>query len=351
VDSIREICSLIGLIAALVYTVMTALPTATSWDEYEITDWHFQSVTAEDWTTHKDTLQWNSDEGRSMQSSAGTGIAVGKYGCQIKLHNDQPLDEPMSVYLGGLYGRATVWLMVNIVMSSLVLLSVSTLTQLKKAGDSEAMEVPDLSLEKWWKVMRFVVVAMIGVLVLGCMLSINAVSDTYYIKWPQPWLKNLCVDQGWVPVPCSVEAMEAGNCDADGIYEVFETESFEVFARKYVNGSFVEWHTNFDRKGGKDMVYGGITTSIKNLDPAQASGKGIVKMMIFTVLTVVAAGYAQKLADDKVQKEWKKMDKKVVDEESVAGLNKASTKDGFGFGPTTLQPYDEAGSGEGGAAN
>ena len=88
VDSIREICSLIGLIAALVYTVMTALPTATSWDEYEITDWHFQSVTAEDWTTHKDTLQWSSDEGRSMQSSAGTGIAVGKYGCQIKLDKD-----------------------------------------------------------------------------------------------------------------------------------------------------------------------------------------------------------------------------------------------------------------------
>merc|ERR1719272_583957 len=239
--------------------------------------------------------------------------------------------------------------MIDIVMSSLVLLSVSTLTQLK-IGDGD-MEVPDLSLEKWWKVMRFVVVAMIGVLVLGCMLSINAVSDTYYIKYPQPWLKQLCVDQGWVPVPCSVEAADAGNCDADGIYEVFETESFEVFARKYVNGSFVEWHTNFDRKGGKDMVYGGITTSIKNLDPAQASGKGIVKMFIFTLLTVVAAGYAQKLADDKVQKEWKKMDKKVVDEESVAGLNKASTKDGFGFGPTTLQPYDEAGSGEGGAAN
>merc|ERR1719272_1920457 len=228
--------------------------------------------------------------------------------------------------------------MIDIVMSSLVLLSVSTLTQLK-IGDGD-MEVPDLSLEKWWKVMRFVVVTMIGVLVLGCLLSINAVSDTYYIKYPQPWLKNLCVDQGWVPVPCSVEAGEAGNCDADGIYEVFETESFEVFARKYVNGSFVKWHTNWDRAFKKEMVYDGITTSTKNLDPAHASGLGILTMCICTLLTVIAAGYAQKRADDSVQKEWKNQGLE-VHEESVDGA-----MSGFGFGSGK---YDEAGSGEGGA--
>jgi len=317
VGSIREICSLVGLVAALVYTVMTALPTATPWNEWEQIDFHFKSASAEEWETVV-LPAWNDDS--NSAPSTGSGIAVGRYGCQV--HPGHP-GVPMSVKLGNLYAGATIWLMVDIILSSLVLLSVSTLTQIKVKGGNGEMAVPDSALEKWWLWMRWIVVAMVGVLIIGASRSINAVSDTYYVKYPQPWLQNLCRDLGWVPIQCTDGSDQL--CDEQG-YEIFETETFEVFARKYVNGSFVKWNTNFDRSFGSALEYGSVRTDINGLDAARQSGSGITIMLGFSALTVFIAGYAQKFADDATKVDWRELTDDIVGPKSATTVSNT-----FGF--------------------
>ena len=316
VGSIREICSLVGLVAALVYTVMTALPTATHWKEWEQIDFHFKTASAAEWETLVEPA-WN--DVTNSAPSIGSGIAVGRYGCQVETGH---LGVPMSVKLGNLYAGATIWLMVDIILSSLVLLSVSTLTQIKVKGGGGEMAVPDSALEKWWLWMRWIVVAMVGVLLLGAGRSINAVSDTYYVKYPQPWLQNLCRDLGWVPIPCTDGS--AQFCDEHD-YEVFETESFEVFARKYVNGSFVKWNSNFARSAARDslLVYGSISTDITGLDGMRQTGTGIFILFGVSFFAVLIAGYAQKFADDATKDDWKEATEDIVGPKSAT--------DNFGF--------------------
>ena len=183
-----------GTVAALLYTVMTALPGAVAWDEFDVVDNHFRSATEAQWVEftgcagtkvaytfpngtdvnvpHWDTKRsskdcsWESprwDKTQGTRFSAYTDpavenpIRIGKYGCQFR--DDNLPWQPMSTRLGNQFSVASTYLMISLVFSVIFTISVNALTQVKEDGDPERdMVVPDDAVEAWFFWGRWIVI-------------------------------------------------------------------------------------------------------------------------------------------------------------------------------------------------
>lgn len=123
-----------GTVAALLYTVMTALPGAVAWDEFDVVDNHFRSATEAQWveftgcaetkvaykfpndtafpTPHWDPKKctwespdWDKTQGTRFSDytdpAVENPIRIGKYGCQYKDDNLpwQPMSTRAGIYI------------------------------------------------------------------------------------------------------------------------------------------------------------------------------------------------------------------------------------------------------------
>ena len=146
----------------------------------------------------------------------------------------------MSVRFGNALSKASLYLELNIYLSVVVIVSVSTLTQLNQGkGDAvsqEGMAVPEAAMETWWSWARWVMIFMALILVLALMLTHGLLNDVYYVKFPQQWLEERCAAAGWTMV------MVMGD---DGLEcETFTTRA-EITACKYEGGHFVEYMNSY----------------------------------------------------------------------------------------------------------
>ena len=122
-ESITEIANNVALIAALLYTVITALPGAITWDELDIVDYHFKSVSKQVWddglgATYRELdadVFGSSGTGASAYTGDGSEfngtVHIGKYGCQFS--TQYPPWQPMSVRLGNEMAATATWLAVR----------------------------------------------------------------------------------------------------------------------------------------------------------------------------------------------------------------------------------------------
>lgn len=306
-DSVVEIANNVGLIAALLYTVVTALPGAITWDELDIVDYHYKSVTKEVWNaglgaTFKDFAH---DQGASEYTGRGTpfesidgngtGIYIGKYGCQ---YSDQyPPWMPMSVRLGNQMAYTGTWLAAAFFLAVLLIISVSSLTRVKRDITATDMEIPEDALEAWYWWARYHIIFMLLCLVWGVTKTLLTLSDVYYLKFPQPWLQNLCKDNGWVPVEDS---------SADGGMAGWEPRDEMPNAIKYVGGRFVKYQSSMLWRGFKKEIKIGdgsdkypltVTGGLEHLDPGRDNGQSPLIILGFIAIGAVILGYAQACAD------------------------------------------------------
>jgi hypothetical protein len=250
-DSVREIANLIGLVAALLFTILTAMPTGLTWDEFETVDRHWQGPSLDQFKNFKDfeiQVKWSKESGQ-WQSETTSDIIIGKYGCQ---YDKQYFGQPMSTRIGNTIGQGTTWLALDIILSMILIVSVSTLARVDLAGDRkikfqedanrEGVEVPETAMKNWWVIGRWVVIFMCLALVWGVVLTNRMLNDVFYVKWPQPWLVTKCKAAGWT------EVLVDGCTDSSDpdCFATFSTQS-EIKAVQYSGGHFVRCSV-FDRR-------------------------------------------------------------------------------------------------------
>lgn len=118
-------------------------------------------------------------------------LPKGKYGCLIRDDKHMPW-YPISARMGNLMSDASTFLLISVILSTIYVISLTTLTKAKTSADSDDMSVPEDSIEAWFFWGRWVVVVTVLSLVYGMLQSINVLADIYYLKFPHPWLEQLC---------------------------------------------------------------------------------------------------------------------------------------------------------------
>lgn len=336
-DSIIEIANNVALIAALLYTVVTALPGAITWDELDIVDYHYKSVSKEVWEGALEATYTSSEDDTSMSgvfgssgkgASAYTGngtdfpeIYIGRYGCQYS--KQYPPWQPMSVRLGNEMAQTGTWLAVSFFLAILLIISISSLTRLKRDTTSAEMEIPEDSLEAWYWWARYHIIGMLGFLILGVGKTLLALSDVYYLKFPQPWLEQLCLDNGWEPV-----VTQDGN---ETSFEFWEPRDEMPNAVKYAGGRFVQYQSSVWRGWTKEITIGNNSTEyptkvteIENIDPGRENGQSpwIIVICIFAGTFIL--GYAQACADSNAKHFYHLMELDRRDEAKAAEAEKSA---------------------------
>jgi len=317
-DSVVEIANNVGVIAALLYTVVTALPGAITWDELDIVDYHFKSVSKEVWTGDGGLGGTYTANGDSTDHSAFTGpgtdypdIYIGKYGCQFS--EDYEPWQPMSVRLGNAMSISATWLASSFFLAVLLIISVSSLTRVKRDVTGTEMEIPEDALEAWYWWARFHLIFMLGCLVLGVVSTLLTLSDTYYLKFPQPWLEKLCYDNGWRPVfqfengteTRDGSAADAGEAGASN----WEPRDEMPNAAKYAGGRFVAYQSSTWRGWTKTITIGETVTDIEHLDPGRENGQSLWIIGGFLAIGCLILGYAQACADSNAKNYFQRLDK------------------------------------------
>jgi hypothetical protein len=335
-DSVREIANLIGLVAALLFTILTAMPTGLTWDEFSIVDQHWQGPSLDQFANAKDFEKEVGWDKNSDRSDTTADIIIGKYGCQ---YNEDYFGQPMSVRIGNTIGQGTTWLALDIILSMILVVSVSTLTRVDLAGDRvitdqtkanrEGVEVPETAMNNWWIIARWVVICMCSALVWGIILTNRVLNDMYYVKWPQYWLVKACKDAGWK------EVLKAGCTDPTDpdCIATFPTR-LEVSTVQYSGGHFIGYQNSFDRSRLKSV--GGLKDGYpaKLQDPMVASGVGYYVIVVITVVVMSLLGYAQLYADmgwrasvaEKDRKYEEQSTEQPYGDEVTIVVNEASTK-------------------------
>jgi hypothetical protein len=135
---------------------------------------------------------------------------------------------------------------------------------------------------------------MVIFLVLGVIQSFNLLNDLYYLKFPQPWLKKVCADHGWVPLI------------KEGEPATFDTRA-EIQAVKYVGGRFVKYTTTYswERFHSTLIKHDDIETDIESLDPLKTNGQAMFILLSSMMLGATFLGYGQACADTNTKEYYK----------------------------------------------
>ena len=272
-DSIVEIANNVGVIAALLYTVVTALPGAITWDELDIVDYHYKSVSEDVWGAGLGATFTTNDKNGDFSAFTGPGtdyadIYIGKYGCQYS--ETYPPWQPMSVRMGNAMSGCATWLASSFFLAVLLIISVSSLTRVKRDTSGPEMEIPEDALEAWYWWARYHVIFMLACLIIGVTSTLLTLSDTYYMKFPQPWLEKLCYDHGWRQVLQYENGTETTDSSAsDANPTSWEPRDEMPNAAKYAGGRFVEYQSSTWRGWTESITIGDITTNIAYLDPGR----------------------------------------------------------------------------------
>ena len=178
---------LLGTIGALAYTVMTAMPTAVDFAEIDAVDKHFGGATADmwkgftqgqhfgdsdfaltntwqnhpnfgdcDWSNGYDHEKcWSSfstfQGGNLTRVSPYTdgSVIIGKYGCAIRTESHMPW-YPISARLGNMMSDASTYLLISVILSTVFVISLTTLSKIKRDPDSQDLEVPEHAVAAWF---------------------------------------------------------------------------------------------------------------------------------------------------------------------------------------------------------
>ena len=54
-ESVREICNMFGLVAALLYTILTAMPSSVTMDELDVMDNHWRGPTFDQFANYTES--------------------------------------------------------------------------------------------------------------------------------------------------------------------------------------------------------------------------------------------------------------------------------------------------------
>ena len=326
VDSLGEIGLLTGTVAALFYTVMTAMPTSVSWDEFDTVDRHWSSGSSADWANFTNgvvgcenvlTLDFDSEKcwkaltpDKAQVTKFSEGIEIGKYGCIVEEDSSMPW-RPVSVRIGNQMSESANWLLFSVVLSVIFVISVQSLSKVPEKIGSMDMAVPEDAIEAWFFYGKWVILASILMLVWGALQAVFVIGDVMYVKFPQPWLETLCEQHGWNPV-----------LDALGNHETFDT-MVEIPAGKYSGGRYVSYvkASSWERWEHEEIVRGDVTTIIRDLDPMAANGKSYWLMGLWIVLGLLFCGYGAACADTQTKEEANKLLNKVAPKETVANPN------------------------------
>lgn len=150
------------------------------------------------------------------------------------------------------------------------------------------MEIPEDSLEAWYWWARYHILGMLAALIWGVTKTLLALSDVYYLKFPQPWLENLCADNGWKPLS------EAGEEEGSSFWEPRDEMPNAV---KYTGGRFVEYQSSVWRGWTKQITIGDgtegyprIITDITGLDPGKENGQSPLVIFVFLCVGTLVLG-------------------------------------------------------------
>jgi hypothetical protein len=104
-------------------------------DELDIIDNHWKGPTPEQFNSlYTETELDGSSIWQRNDAEATSEVFIGLYGCQ---YDEKYLGEPMSVRFGNALSKASLYLELNIYLSVIIIVSVSTLTQLNQGKDAD----------------------------------------------------------------------------------------------------------------------------------------------------------------------------------------------------------------------
>lgn len=155
-------------------------------------------------------------------------LPKGKYGCLIRDDKHMPW-YPISARMGNLMSDASTFLLISVILSTIYVISLTTLTKAKTSADSDDMSVPEDSIEAWFFWGRWVVVVTVLSLVYGMLQSINVLADIYYLKFPHPWLEQLCyVRTDFFRSSCSSSSRSCSLLLLSFFFDSFSFLSFRI---------------------------------------------------------------------------------------------------------------------------
>lgn len=361
IDSVQEVGLLIGTVAALVYTVMTAMPTSVSWDEFDVVDNHWSGPTEIAWKNFVDEYEvckpdeskgetydgkrhdkcWEHVRGGDTESTRvsiknvtwpednlidADTVIIGKYGCQIDNNQKIPWRK-MSVRLGNQMSAASNFLLISINLSIVFVISAVTLTRVKKEKNGFELEVPEDSIEAWFQYGKYVILGCFFTALWGFKLGLDVLGDIYYLKFPHPWLRKVCEAHGWVPLYTNKTddasiPFAFSNTPATGYDGVSEwSAKTEILADQYVAGpngaQFVEYTSvsSMSRWWHGKITLGGVTTDITDMDPMQTNGFGFYTMTLASMVGLAICGYGQACADTKTKEKFAALAMEEVEKE------------------------------------
>lgn len=371
VESLGEVGLLVGTVAALFYTVMTAMPTSVSWDEFDAVDRHWQSTTRAQWANFTSGVKgcegiiteafstaagraddpynnarcWKALVGKNADgkdwektddnfkvtryTTDADSIVIGKYGCVIEPGDAMPW-RPMSVRIANQMSDSANWLLFSVILSVVFVISAQSLSRVQGSENQDAVEA-------WFFFGRWVILASVLMLVFGAIAAVSVIGDVMYVKFPHMWLEELCKDHGWTRVG-----------------DEFPTQT-EIAAEMYTGGRFVQYISaaDFERWNTKVIERGGLSSPIEDLDPMRQNGQSYILMIAFTIAAVVLCGYGAACADTQSKEELKKkLNEEQEKSSSTVGNTFAPTEvviadyttdntvvneEGFGFGAATTK--------------
>jgi len=307
VDSLGEVGLLVGTVAALFYTVMTAMPTSVSWDEFDTVDRHWESTTQASWATftagvagcedvmlqsYDNKKCWNAltENADGVTKYTDGTVEIGKYGCVIDGGGHMPW-RPVSVRIGNQMSDSANWLLFSVILSVIFVISVQSLARVRQEIKSPDMDVPEDSIEAWFFFGRWVILGSLLMLVWGAYQAVSVIGDVMYVKFPHPWLEQICREHGW-----------------ERVEDVTFDTLVEIPAAKYSGGRFVSYITASDtHRWSKELITrGNITTNIRDLDPMRKNGRSYWLMGVFTIGAMLLCGYGAACADTQAKIEQRK---------------------------------------------